>query len=234
MKDVEEEVDKVVSGRSYGSWHFFTIIVVLAVVVIGGYLCVHNRKKVRYCTPRSTCNSMTTLIGDWIYAVHVNLVCLIEPLAHRIGFNYKITNTKIFLEACKIRMQSCITQYAHAYTCMYKHNYKICILHSKHETQRFFHAIKSSPTVHATLYTGYYVRSHVHLLVYTSASTCIYICIRPVHVHYTLIYLCISSTNVAFLPCPSQLRESMGSYMSDTKRRRKRTREYKPLIGGQT
>lgn len=47
VKDVEEEVDKVVSGRSYGSWHFFTIIVVLAVVVIGGYLCVHNRKKLR-------------------------------------------------------------------------------------------------------------------------------------------------------------------------------------------
>ena len=42
----KKDEEEVTSGRSYGSWHFFTIIVVLAVAVIGGYLCVHNRKKV--------------------------------------------------------------------------------------------------------------------------------------------------------------------------------------------
>ena len=49
VEEVVEEVEEEVKSGSYGSWHFFTIILVLAVVVIGGYLCIHNRKKVALC-----------------------------------------------------------------------------------------------------------------------------------------------------------------------------------------
>ena len=62
VDELEKEVEEEVKSGSYGSWHFFTIILVLATVVIGGYLCVHNRKKVNTtsfvpltCTVLLTC-----------------------------------------------------------------------------------------------------------------------------------------------------------------------------------
>jgi hypothetical protein len=95
----EVEYDHPRSGSSFGAWHCLSIILhvflVLGVVVVVGYLCMHNRDKVSTCmtlcklsnyepyyTCRSTCACcMTTpyLLLVWYSCYNIILFCASSP-----------------------------------------------------------------------------------------------------------------------------------------------------------